>query len=321
MTKQAFVTDLHDAARRRPSSSRNPTKPRGEAAKAFAAADIRHEAEYFIPTEHHNPMEMYASTVIWEGDGKLTVYDKTQGAQNVQRYLCSVFGLKADDVRVMSPFVGGAFGSGLRPQYQLFLAVLAALELERSVRVVLTRQQMFTLGYRPRTIQTRARSAPTPDGTLDAIIHEAISGDLALRGLLQQRHAAGRRMLYTCDNVRAVHKLAQLDVPTPCDMRAPGAATGVFALECAMDELAVALKLDPARAAAAQLFRSRPERGHALYQQGAARMLPQGAEALRLGQAHAAAALDARRQRAGRLGHGDGRLGGAADADGARASC
>ena len=75
-------------------------------------ADVRHEAEYFIPIEHHNPMELFASTVVWDGDGKLTVYDKTQGVQNVQRYLCSVFGMKPDDVRVMSPFVGGAFGSG-----------------------------------------------------------------------------------------------------------------------------------------------------------------------------------------------------------------
>ena len=100
---------------------------------------MRHEAEYFIPIEHHNPMELYASTVVWDGDGKLTVYDKTQGVQNVQRYLCSVFGMKPDDVRVMSPFVGGAFGSGLRPQYQVVLAVLAARALKRSVRLVLTR--------------------------------------------------------------------------------------------------------------------------------------------------------------------------------------
>ena len=92
--------------------------------KAYAAADVRHEAEYFIPIEHHNPMELFAATVVWDGGGKLTVYDKTQGVQNVQRYVCGVFGLKPDDVRVMSPYVGGAFGSGLRPQYEVVLAVL-----------------------------------------------------------------------------------------------------------------------------------------------------------------------------------------------------
>ena len=110
---------------------------------------MRVAGEYRPRLEHHNPMEPHASTVVWEGGGKLTVHDKTQGVQNSQGYVASVFGLSKDDVRVISPFVGGAFGSGLRPQYQLFLAVMAALELERSVRVVLTRDQMFTFGYRP----------------------------------------------------------------------------------------------------------------------------------------------------------------------------
>src|SRR4051812_48707228 len=102
-------------------------------------------------------------------------YDKTQGAQNSQKYVVNVFGLSSGDVRVLSPFVGGAFGSGLRPQYQLFLAVIAALVLERSVRVVLTRDQMFTFGYRPDTIQTVALGA-NPDGVLRAMIHEAVAG-------------------------------------------------------------------------------------------------------------------------------------------------
>ena len=92
-----------------------PDKPRGNAAKAYAAAAVRHEGEYFIPIEHHNPMELFAATVVWNGDGKLTVFDKTQGVQNVQRYICGIFGLNPDNVRVLSPFVGGAFGSGLRP--------------------------------------------------------------------------------------------------------------------------------------------------------------------------------------------------------------
>ena len=97
-------------------------------------------------------MELYAATVIYGGDGKLTVYDKTQGVQNVQRYVCSVFGIKPQDVQVVSPFVGGAFGVGLRPLFEVALAVLAARALRRSVRVVLTRQQMYALGYRPAMI-------------------------------------------------------------------------------------------------------------------------------------------------------------------------
>src|SRR5258708_12521634 len=101
-------------------------------------------------------MEPYASTVTWDGGGKLTVYDKTQGVQNVQRYVCGIFDMKPDDVRVMSPFVGGAFGSGLRPQYQVVLAGLAARSLERPVRLVLTRHQMYSLRYPPAPIHPLA---------------------------------------------------------------------------------------------------------------------------------------------------------------------
>ena len=131
--EEAHVTDLHQQLDEA-NAIDTPPKPRGKADKAFAAADVRHEGEYYIPIEHHNPMELFASTVIWHADGKLTIYDKTQGVQNVHRYVCGVFKMKADDVRVISPYVGGAFGSGLRPQYQVALAVLAARALQRSVR-------------------------------------------------------------------------------------------------------------------------------------------------------------------------------------------
>jgi xanthine dehydrogenase YagR molybdenum-binding subunit len=209
----------------------------------LAAAAVRHEGEYYVPIEHHNPMEPYASTVMWGGDGKLTVYDKTQGVQNVQRYLCSVFDMKPDDVRVMSAFMGGGFGSGLRPQYQVALAVLAARALERSVRLVLTRQQMYGLGYRPAMIQRIALGA-NADGTLDAIAHDAVTVTSQYENFYRQE-TGWSGLLYKCANAKYAHKLARLDLATPCDMRCPSAATGVYALECAMDELAVALKLDP----------------------------------------------------------------------------
>jgi xanthine dehydrogenase YagR molybdenum-binding subunit len=240
--REAFVTNLHKE-RDRAFVVKKPEKPRGDAEKAYAAADVHHEADYFIPTEHHNPMELFASTVIWDGGGKLTVYDKTQGVQNVQRYLCSAFEKKADEIRVLSPFVGGAFGSGLRPQYQVALAVLGALKLQRSVRLVLTRQQMYGLGHRPATIERIALGAKA-DGTLDAITHEAIAVTSQFEDF-SRNDTAWSALLYKCANAKYVHRLARLDVPTSCDMRAPGAATGVYALESAMDELAVALKLDP----------------------------------------------------------------------------
>jgi xanthine dehydrogenase YagR molybdenum-binding subunit len=240
---EAHVTDLQ-ARRDKAFVVKPPGKPRGNADKAYLAADIRHEAEYFIPIEHHNPMELFASTVAWDGGGKLTVYDKTQGVQNVQRYLCGVFNMKADDLRVMSPFVGGAFGSGLRPQYQAVLAVLGALALKRSVRLVLTRRQVYYgLGYRPATIEHLALGA-TAGGTLDALTHEAIAVTSQYEDF-SRNDTGWAALLYKCANTSFVHRLAALDLPTPSDMRAPGAATGVYALECAMDELAVALKLDP----------------------------------------------------------------------------
>ena len=236
------VTDL-EAQRGTAFAVEKPEKPRGDAATAIAAAAVRHEADYFIPTEHHNPMELYATTAVWEGDGKLTVYDKTQGVQNVQRYLANVFNKKPDDIRVMSPFMGGGFGSGLRPQYQVVLAVLGAVALQRPVRLVLTRQQMYSLGYRPATIEHLGLGAKA-DGTLDGMTHEAISVTSQFEEFSRNDTAWGA-LLYKCPNTKFAHKLVRLDVPTSSDMRAPGAATGVYALECAMDELAVALNLDP----------------------------------------------------------------------------
>jgi xanthine dehydrogenase YagR molybdenum-binding subunit len=240
--EQAFATDL-EAGRSKAAEVEQPHKPRGDASGAFAGAAVRHTAEYFVPTEHHNPMELYATTVVWEGNDRLTVYDKTQGVQNVHKFLCSVFGKKPDDVRVLSPYVGGAFGSGLRPQYQVVLATLGALALKRSVRVVLTRQQMYGLGHRPATIE-RVGLGAKPDGALDAVTHEATA--ITSRYEDFSRNDTGwAEQLYKSPNSSFSHKLVRLDVSTPCDMRAPGAASGVCALECAMDELAVALKLDP----------------------------------------------------------------------------
>jgi xanthine dehydrogenase YagR molybdenum-binding subunit len=201
------------------------------------------DVEYLAPVEHHNPMELFATTVVRERDGRLTVYDKTQGVRNVHDYLCRVFGYREDRLRVVSTFVGGAFGSGLRPQYPVVLAVLAARALDRSVRVSLTRQQMFSLGHRPATWQRVALGAAA-DGRLQAVIHEAVAETSRFEDFSEPL-VNWSGLLYACDNVRFDHKVTQLDVNTPCDMRAPGAAWGAYALECAMDELAVALDVDP----------------------------------------------------------------------------
>jgi xanthine dehydrogenase YagR molybdenum-binding subunit len=220
-----------------------PPKGRGNPDAALAAAPVRHAGEYYVPIEHHNPMELYASTVFIDPDGRLTVHDKTQGVQNVQRYLCGVLGMAADEIRVLSPFVGGAFGSGLRPQYQVVLAALAARALKRPVRVVLTRQQMYGLGYRP-AMRQRIELGAEADGRLAAITHDALTITSRYEDFYR-RETEWSGLLYTSAHARYVHRLARLDLPTSCDMRAPSAATALFALESAMDELAVALRLDP----------------------------------------------------------------------------
>ncbi|HEY3188518.1 MAG TPA: xanthine dehydrogenase family protein molybdopterin-binding subunit, partial [Solirubrobacteraceae bacterium] len=228
---------------REPDFRTPPPEPRGDAAEALAAAPVTIEAEYRAPAEHHSPMESFAATVVRHDDGTLTVYDKTQGVLNVRDYLCHVFGYRKSQLRVVSPFVGGAFGSGLRPQYHVFLAVLAARELERSVRVALTRQQMFTFGHRPATWQ-RLRLGASSDGTLQALTHEAVAETSRFEDF-NEAVVNWSGLLYRCDNVAFDHKVAPLDVYTPMDMRAPGASWGVFALECAMDELAAKLGTDP----------------------------------------------------------------------------
>src|SRR3984957_12657846 len=252
-----------------------PPEPRGAAERPLPSALVRHRGEYDVPIEHHNPMELYASTVIFEAGGKLTIYDKTQGVQNVQRYVCSVLGMAPDDVRVMSPFVGGAFGSGLRPQYQVVLAALAARALQRSVRLVLTRQQMYGLGYRPAMIQQIELGANI-GGTLEAINHEAFTVTSQYEDFHRQE-TGWSGLLYGCANARYAHGLVRLDLATPSDMRAPSAAPGVYALESAMDELAVALGLDPL-ALRLQCYSDRDQhsdrpysskRLHECYQQGA----------------------------------------------------
>lgn len=250
-------------------------EPRGDADAAYAGAPIRLELEYELPNEYHNPMEPHASTVIYQGDGSLLVHDKTQGPQNSQQYLCNVLKLEPSRVRILASFVGGAFGSGLRPQYQLPLAAMAALKLRRSVRVTLTRQQMFTFGYRPRTLQ-RLRVGASADGRLQGLLHEVI-GQTSRFEDFTEHVAEWSGMLYHCDNLRLSYHLAPLDMYTPLDMRAPGAATGLFALESAMDELAWAARIDPVQLRLLNYSDSNQNEGkpysskelRACYQQGA----------------------------------------------------
>jgi xanthine dehydrogenase YagR molybdenum-binding subunit len=220
-----------------------PPPPRGDAQAAFDAAPFKIAAEYVHEGEHHNPMELFGTTVILEEDGSLTIHDKTQGSQNSQGYVCGIFELPKDKVRVFNHYVGGAFGSGLRPKHQLFLATMAALDLKRSVQLELTRREMFYLTWRPTTIQT-VKMAADADGKLSAILHDAIQAT-SLYEDYQEVVVNWSGLAYQCDNVTLTYEIAPLNVSTPGDMRAPGAASGVFALESAIDELSYVVGVDP----------------------------------------------------------------------------
>ena len=244
---EPYQTDLQLAEAYIPPKKRSgiapPPKPRGNFEKAYAASPIQFEAEYYIPPEHHQPMEPFATTCVWNGDGSITVYDKTQGSQNVQSYLANIFDLKPAQVRVVNSYVGGAFGSGLRPQHQVFFAVMASTAMKRSVRVVLDRSQLFGFTHRPETIQTIKLGANL-DGELLAIGHEATGATSRFEDH-QEVVVNWTGLQYHAENVELTYKLAKLDTASPGDMRAPGAMIGQFASESAIDELSYQLKMDP----------------------------------------------------------------------------
>jgi xanthine dehydrogenase YagR molybdenum-binding subunit len=225
----------------------NPNFPsetdEGDVDAALARAAVVVDETYTTPAEHNNPMEPHASLAVWSG-GDLTIYDSTQGAPRARDAIADVFGLEPERVRVISPHVGGGFGSKGTPRPTVIAAALAARNVGRPVKLTATRQQMFCFtGYRTPTIQ-RVRLGADADGRLQAITHVAVEQTSTLREFAEQT-AIPTRMMYAAPNRRTGHRLAALDVPTPSWMRAPGETPGMYALECAMDELAIACDLDP----------------------------------------------------------------------------
>ena len=220
-----------------------PPEKRGDFAGAFENAKFKVRETYGTAIEHHNPMELHAATAIPTEAGGIKVYEKTQGVANTQQYLVNVFDLPKDKVEVLSPFMGGGFGCGLRPIYQVFLATMAALELKRPVRLVLNREQMYSFGYRPGSIQTVSLGCDE-NGRLQAVEQHAIANTSTYEDF-QEPFVNFSGTLYDCANAAVSYKLAKTDLATPQDMRAPGAVLGVYGLETAMDELAYAAGIDP----------------------------------------------------------------------------
>ena len=216
---------------------------RGQA-DAYKNAPVKIEQEYTLPSEMHNPMELHVTTAYWEGDDKVTLYTKSQGVIGSQKAIANAFKLDEKNVQINSRFVGGAFGSSLRTWPHEVAAAQAAKMLKRPVKLTLTREQMFTLvGYRPLTVQKIGIGA-TPDGKLVGITHESHS-QTAVYEEFTERSVNVSRFLYASPNANTRYKVVPLNVGVPAPMRGPGEATGAFALESALDELAYALNMDP----------------------------------------------------------------------------
>jgi xanthine dehydrogenase YagR molybdenum-binding subunit len=258
----------------------NPNFPsetsEGDVDGALASAAVVVDETYSTPAEHNNPMEPHATLAVWSG-GDLTLYDSTQGAPRARDTIAGVFGLEPERVRVISPHVGGGFGSKGTPRPTVIAAAIAAKHVDRPVKLTATRQQMFTfVGYRTPTIQ-RVRLGADGDGRLQAIDHVAFEQTSTIREFAEQT-TVPTRMMYASPNRRTGHRLAALDVPTPSWMRAPGETPGMYALECAMDELAIACGLDPIELRARNEPETDPETGLPFSSRGLQECMRVGAE-------------------------------------------
>src|SRR2546422_6689615 len=218
---------------------------RGDPEGAFASAPVKLDQSYVTPTETHNPLELHATTAVWE-DSKLTLYESTQSIFNTRSVLAQMFGLPQENVRIVTKFLGSGFGSKLWPWSHCPLAAAAARQLGKPVKVVVSRKMMFqAVGHRPRT-QQRVRLGATPDGKLvslqhDYVLHHAILDDY------HEDCGEATAFHYSVPNLRVEFGRAKRNVGSPTAMRGPGAVPGLYATESAMNELADQLKIDPVR--------------------------------------------------------------------------
>ena len=216
---------------------------RGDSEGAFASAPVQVDEVYTTPVETHNPMEMHATVAVWDGK-KYTLYESSQGVMNHQNVLSQVLGEPKENVEVISRYIGSGFGGKLFPWPHSAIAAAAARKLNRPVKFTLSRKMMFSnVGHRPRTEQ-RMRLGATPDGKLvslqqDYRNHTSYGDDI------RENCGEATPFLYSTPNLKVTSALVRRNVGTPTPMRGPGAVPGLFALESAMDELAIKLKKDP----------------------------------------------------------------------------
>ena len=218
---------------------------RGDAEAAFATAPVKIDQTYITPAETHNPIELHATTAIWDGL-TLTLYESSQGVFNLRGVLAQMFGLPKENVRVITKFVGSGFGSKLFPWTHCSLAAAAAMRLGKPIKLVVSRKMMFqTVGHRPRT-QQRVRLGATPDGRLVSLQHDYVYQ----RSMLDDHHedcGEATPFQYSVPNLRVTFGRAKRNIGATADLRGPGAVPGLYATESAMNELADELKIDPVR--------------------------------------------------------------------------
>ncbi|MFC6645428.1 xanthine dehydrogenase family protein molybdopterin-binding subunit [Granulicella cerasi] len=223
-------------------SKKNITK-RGDAAAAFATGAVKHDASYSTPAETHNPIELHASVAVYE-DGKFTLYETSQAVMNHRDVMAAMLGVPPENVKVITKFLGSGFGGKLWPWPHALLAASCARNLQRPVKLVVSRSMMFqSVGHRP-AIDQRIQLAADSTGKLQSIEQEYVNHTSILDDY-DEGCGEATGFLYSCPNVLVKGGLARRNVGTPTSMRGPGAVPGLYALESAMDELALKLKVDP----------------------------------------------------------------------------
>ena len=249
---------------------------RGDFDSAFDGAERKVDVTYDTPVEHHNPMEPHAAIAVWDGDN-LTLYSATQVVSSVQNGMARAFGLKSANVRVISPHVGGGFGSKGGAWANVPLAAMAAKIVNRPVKLGLTRQNMFnSVGLRQRNKQ-RVRIAATAAGKLTALAHDTTT-QCATTSEFAEPCGSLAGMMYDVPNSRISYRVAPMNIISPTFQRAPGESTGSFALESAMDEMAYALKVDPIEFRLKNISMTDPSNGKPFSSRATAEALKRGAE-------------------------------------------
>ncbi|MEJ7739278.1 MAG: xanthine dehydrogenase family protein molybdopterin-binding subunit [Chitinophagaceae bacterium] len=235
--------DKHEKEAVTPKEKDKADAIRGDVETAFKNAEYKLEAIYDTPIEHHHPMEPHATIAVWEGE-KLTLYNGSQIVNGAQNAAAATLNIKPEDVRIVTPHIGGGFGSKGGQWANLVLAAVAAKMVGRPVKLALTRQQMFnSVGLRQRNRQ-KIRLAATKDGKLTALAHETITHS-AIEGEFVEPCGDCSKLMYDVPNLLISYRVVPMNIILPTYTRGPGKSTGSFALESAIDELAFQLRIDP----------------------------------------------------------------------------